>query len=161
MEIDFKKIRPLAGDRRNGFEEFCCQMAEKNVENVFPQNLVPHNFHRKEGKSGDAGVECYYVLPDGAEWGWQAKYFVDSLGSTQWSQIDKSVKAALDGHSRLAQYTICLPINLTDARVKGKLCQQDHWEKHKKKWIEWAQNKGQGANTCCGENMSYESSSWS
>src|SRR4030042_115836 len=92
MEIEFKKIRPLNGDRKLGFEELCCQLAEIDVEREMEQQFVPANFHRKEGKAGDAGVECYYVLPNGDEWGWQAKYFIDGVGPSQWKKIDESVK---------------------------------------------------------------------
>ena len=54
-------------------------------------------------------------FPDGAEWGFQAKFFVSKPDSSEWGQIDKSVKRALDTHPKLSRYTICLPIDRADA----------------------------------------------
>ena len=92
IEIDFTKIRPLQGDRRHGFEEFCCQLAKLEIREKFPYQFIEACFNRKDGKGGDAGVECYYVFPDGTEWGWQAKYFIDVLADSQWRQVDDSVE---------------------------------------------------------------------
>ena len=68
--IDWKAIRPLNGSRAKGFEELCAQLARSES----PDGT---RFERKG--TPDAGVECYTILSDGGEWGWQAKYF-DSLG---------------------------------------------------------------------------------
>lgn len=62
--------------------------------------------------SPDAGVECYATFRDGREWGWQAKYF-DILGNSQWAQLDKSVRTALEKHPQLVRYYVCVPIDLT------------------------------------------------
>ena len=70
------------------------------------------SFERKG--TPDAGVECYCILKDGDEWGWQAKYF-DTLGTSQWSQLDKSVKTALDKHPKLVRYFVCIPLDRPDA----------------------------------------------
>lgn len=86
----------------------------------------------------DAGVECYTTLPDGSEWGWQAKYF-DALGDSQWSQLDKSVKTALDKHPSLVRYFVCIPLNRPDARTNGRKSAMDRWNKHIKKWNGWAE----------------------
>jgi len=143
MDIDFKQIRPLNGDPKNGFEEFCCQMAEEDVKSQKGSDFVCQRFFRKEGKGGDAGVECYYALPDGAEWGWQAKYFIHGVGDSQWRQIDKSVETALKRHPRLERYTVCLPVNLTDFRSPKKKSQMDRWHEHRKKWTQLSSGNGQ------------------
>lgn len=88
----------------------------------------------------DAGVECYAVLNDGTEWGWQAKYF-DTLGDAQWSQIDKSVQTALNKHPRLIRYFICIPLDLPDARLSGKMSARQRWDKHVQKWEKWASDR--------------------
>lgn len=134
MDIDFKEIRGLNGDKRLGFEELCCQLfsleppAEGSV------------FQRKEGAGGDAGIESFWELPGGEEHGLQAKYFFD-LKSNQWRQIDNSVKQALDKHPNLSVYIICLPIDLTDKRIKGQKSQRDQWEEHNDKWNTWCSDK--------------------
>ena len=79
MTLDWRSIKPLNGSRADGFEELCTQLARTESPNGA-------KFERKGAP--DAGVECFCVLQDGSEWGWQAKYF-NTLGQSQWSQIDK------------------------------------------------------------------------
>ena len=90
----------------------------------------------------DAGVECYCVLSDGNEWGWQAKYFVSPLTNTQWQQLDGSIKTALDKHPRLVRYYVCVPRNRSDARVPNQTSELDRWNDHVAKWQDWAIDRG-------------------
>ena len=83
--------------------------------------------------SPDAGVECFCVMPDGSEWGWQAKYF-GTLGPSQWSQLDESVKTALDRHSSLVRYYICTPLDRPDSRVHNQKSALERWNDHVQKW---------------------------
>ena len=87
----------------------------------------------------DGGVECYAVLPDKSEWGWQAKYF-DTLGDSQWTQLDKSVKKALEKYPQLRHYYVCVPLDLPDARIDGKQSARQRWNKHVEKWTGWAED---------------------
>jgi hypothetical protein len=103
MSIDWLNIRPLNGSQRTAFEELCCQLAE--YEEASPGST----FIRKGAP--DAGIECYWKLCDGKEWGWQAKFFLSSPDANQWSQIDNSTKTALEKHPNLEKYTICLPLD--------------------------------------------------
>ena len=78
MALDWKAIHPSNNrSQAQAFEELCAQLARAET----PRNA---EFNRKG--SPDAGVECFCILPDSSEWGWQAKYF-DALGTSQWSQI--------------------------------------------------------------------------
>jgi hypothetical protein len=138
-DIDFRRIRSVDGSQRTGFEELCCQIAE--LEKERESRLVSARYYRKAGEGGDAGVESYYVLPDGDEWGWQAKYFF-RLGKKQWEEMDRSVSSVLEKHSRLVHYIICLPIDFSESRKKKELSQRDHWNRHVEKWTEWAGAKG-------------------
>lgn len=134
--VDFSKIRIYKGSQNGGFEEFICQLARRNV----PSN--PLEFRRIEGSGGDGGIECYWEQKDGYKIGYQAKYFLKS-GQIDWTQIDKSVKQALDSHPTLIRYVVALPCDLTDKRginIQGKTG-WDSWEKHKKKWVSWAAEK--------------------
>ncbi len=142
VEIDFNKIRPLNNSRNEGFEELCCQLARLELQDLYSDAFDSTKFHRKGGKAGDAGVECYYSFPDGSEWGWQAKYFIDELAKSQWPQMDRSVKRALEKHPRLVKYIICLPVNLSDARTSGRLSQKDRWNERVEKWTKWADELG-------------------
>ena len=132
MSIDWNAIHPINGSQANAFEELCAQLARAES----PKNA---RFERKG--SPDAGVECFSILPDSSEWGWQAKYF-DSLGPSQWSQLDKSVKSALDKHPALVRYYVCAPMDRPDARVSGQKSAMERWDEHVQKWNEWVQDTG-------------------
>ena len=127
MNLDWKAIRSLNGSQAEGFEELCAQLARAELPSdaKFERKSVP-----------DAGVECYCVQPDGTEWGWQAKYF-DSLGSSQWSQLDHSVKTALDKHPALVRYFVCVPMDRPDARIEGQKSAMQRWDEHVEKWQCW------------------------
>ena len=87
-------------------------------------------------------MECYCVFPDGREWGWQAKYFLSALGNSQWQQIDRSVRTALQKHPNLVRYYICVPRNRSDARNPKQQSEMDRWNKRVAKWQAWAQDRG-------------------
>lgn len=129
--IDWNAIRPLNGSRAKGFEELCAQLAraESPAGSYFERKGTP-----------DAGVECYTILGDGSEWGWQAKYF-DGLGDSQWTQIQDSVARALEKHPRLVRYFICIPIDRPDARINGRMSAKERWDTHVKTWTDWASSR--------------------
>jgi hypothetical protein len=130
--IDWHAIRPLNGSRAQGFEELCAQLAAAE--------LPPGGRFERKG-TPDAGVECYSVFEDGSEWGWQAKYF-DNLGGAQWSQLDDSVKTALDKHKSLVRYYVCIPLDRPDARIPRQKSARDRWDDHVQKWANWATTHG-------------------
>ena len=128
MNLDWKAIRPLHGDKAKGFQELCVQLAR--TESPANAEFIPKG-------NPDAGVECYCVLGDGSEWGWQTKYF-DTLEQSQWSQIDRSVKKALTKHPSLRRYFICVPMDRPDARIRGRKSALQRWDEHVKKWQGWS-----------------------
>lgn len=132
MTLDWNSIRPLNGGRDKGFEELCAQLARAEAPSgsAFVRKGTP-----------DAGVECYAILSDGTEWGWQSKY-VDNLGNSQWSQIDKSIKTALKKHPKLVRYFVCVPLDRADARIDGRKSAKDRWDDNVAKWSGWASNLG-------------------
>ncbi len=132
VTLDWNNIIPLNGSQYKGFEELCAQLARAEV---------PDGAHFVRKGTPDAGVECYAILRDGSEWGWQAKYF-HTLGNSQWSQIDKSVRTALEKHPRLVRYYICMPLDLPDARIEGRKSAKDKWEEYVQRWKELASEKG-------------------
>jgi hypothetical protein len=131
VTLDWNSIRPLNGGRDKGFEELCAQLAraESPSRSTFVRKGTP-----------DAGVECYAILSDGAEWGWQSKY-VDGLGDSQWSQIDESIKTALEKHPKLVRYFVCVPVDRADARIEGRKSAKERWGEHVEKWTKWASDK--------------------
>ena len=132
MEVDWRSIRPLNGDRAEGFEELCSQLARYEAP-------AGSRFERKG--SPDAGVECYATLEDGAEWAWQAKYF-DKLEDSQWSQIDGSVRTALAKHPKITRYMVCCPLDMPDARIGGRLSARERWDRHVARWAAAATEAG-------------------
>jgi hypothetical protein len=133
MTNELEKIRTWNGSEDEAFEELCCQLAE------YEQVPSGSTFIRKAPP--DAGVECFWQLPNGDEYGWQAKYFLHPPDNGQWKEIDESVKTVLEKHSRIISYIICLPIDRPDARVDNKASFLDKWTDHTLKWKEWAKGK--------------------
>ena len=134
QNIDWNNIRPLNHSQKNSFEELVCQLARNDRF----ENAV--SFVRKG--SPDAGVECFWVLSNFKEIAYQAKFFTSPLSSTQWGELDKSIKTALDKHSNLCKYIVSIPQDRADARIEGKTSFLDKWNQSVLKWKNWAQAQG-------------------
>ena len=133
MNLNWHSIRAIDGSQAKGFEELIAQLActETPTDARFERVGAP-----------DAGVECYCVLEDGSEWGWQAKYFTSALNNSQWAQLDDSVKTALDKHPALTRYYVCIPWDRSDARIPSRKSAMQRWDEHVSKWQGWAQERG-------------------
>jgi len=129
VSVNWNNIRHLNGSQEKAFEELCCQLA---ASEDYPDKAT---FWRVAAP--DAGVECYWRLPDGKEHGWQAKFFRSPPVNQQWGQLDKSVKTALTKHHRLVRYTVCLPIDRSAPCIEGRQSFMDKWETHVRKWKGW------------------------
>ncbi len=130
--IDWRRIRPIRGNRSDGFEELCCQLARLEIP--------PGSYFERKGVP-DGGVECFSEVADGQEWGWQAKY-VFEFGNSQISELDRSIRRALTTHPQLTKYFVCLPIDLADPRLQGKEFATDRWKKWVAKWKAEAKKEG-------------------
>ena len=132
-DINFQNIRPVDGDQHAGFEELCTQLA-------YLATSIEEKFYRK-GSGGDAGVECYRECEDGAETGWQAKYLFQWESSLE-SQLNNSIKTALEKHPQLVEYVVCLPFDLPDSRSRRRTSALQKWLKWREKWIGFAAKRG-------------------
>lgn len=130
MAVEWNKLRHWDNSRNIAFEMLVCQLAEYEP--------VPDGSTFVKKGAPDAGVECYWQLPDGRELGWQAKFFTSSPTSQQWTQVDSSVKKALDKHPNLQSYTICMAVDRPDARIEGESSFLDRWNDRERKWKCWA-----------------------
>ena len=130
--ISLHDVRPLNGKQAEGFEELCAQLARAEA---------PAGGHFVRKGAPDAGVECFVILEDGSEWGWQAKYF-NQLGAKQWQQLDESVETALAKHPALVRYFVCVPLNRPDARLGKQQSALQTWDSHVRKWTGWAATAG-------------------
>jgi hypothetical protein len=140
VSVNWDNIRPLNGSQQLAFEELCCQLAASEPysnDSTFWRVSAP-----------DAGVECYWCLPDGKEHGWQAKFFRSPPTGQQWQQLDRSVKTALAKHPRLIRYTVCLPIDRSAPHTKGKKSFMDNWDAHVRKWEKWGKRKRDSLKIC-------------
>ena len=116
--VDWDRLRPGA-DARKSFEDLCCLLAEREP--------APDGSEFMRLAPPDGGVECLWRLLDGQEWGWQAKYFRTAPNSSQWKQIDKSVRSALESNPRLTRYVVCAPSDRTKAG-------EDRWNRLVEQW---------------------------
>ncbi len=134
VHINWNNIRLINNSLNEGFEEFVAQLARKETINKQKEFI-------RKGKP-DAGLECLWILEDGTEWGWQAKYFISSLGPAQWTQIEESTKTAIEKHPKLKKYIIAIPLDPADAKIKGQTSLLDKWSKKKVAWEKLASEQG-------------------
>jgi hypothetical protein len=134
MPLEWNNLRTWHGSQASAFEELCCQLA------AFEEHPPGSTFVRKG--TPDAGVECFWTLKTGEEKCWQAKFFTSPPSSSQWGEIDSSVRTALDKHPAICSYTICLPIDRSDARLGDTKSFLDRWNERVQKWDKWAKEKG-------------------
>jgi len=133
VPFEWGSLRTWRGLQQLAFEELCCQLAD--AEDI-PSGS---KFIRKGAP--DAGVECFWKLINGDEYGWQAKYF-RKAEEIDWGQMDDSVQTAIEKHPKLIQYTFCLPMDRPDARVDGQRSCLDKWNERVEKWRELANKNG-------------------
>jgi len=134
VHINWNNIRLINNSLNEGFEEFVAQLARKETINKQKEFI-------RKGKP-DAGLECLWILEDATEWGWQAKYFISSLGPAQWKQIEESTKTAIEKHPKLKKYIIAIPLDPADAKIKGQTSLLDKWSKKKVAWEKLASEQG-------------------
>ncbi len=131
---EWAKIRAFDGSQETAFEALCKQLAGCESYAADAEFIPKGN--------PDTGIECFWKLGTGEEHGWQAKFFLASPQASQWRQLDESVKSALAKHAQLRRYTVCLPIDLPDARVQDTHSARQQWDKHVVKWKSWARGHG-------------------
>jgi hypothetical protein len=133
ITLPWQNLREWDGSVRKAFEQMCNQFA--SCEDVAEGcRFVPV-------AAPDGGVECYWVYPNGSEWAFQAKFWT-SPEQVDFSQLDSSIRKALQKHPRLIRYTVCLPIDRPDPRIPNESWLKDKWDIHEAKWKSWATAKG-------------------
>ena len=122
VQINFSEIRPHGGSQYRAFEELCFQLIPSLETYPEGTKLLRHG-------TPDEGVEAIAVLPNGDVRAWQAKFFF-KLRSGEFSQMDRSVKEALDSQPNLKRYVFCIPYNRPAGQVIGRKSAMDRWEEH-------------------------------
>lgn len=132
--VDFRQIRTHQGAQHRGFEELCFQLLPDLSD-------LPSTARVDRHGTPDGGVEFLATLQDGSVQGWQAKYLF-KLDSSEFAQMDRSVKSALDSQPGLTRYTFCLPYNRPAGDVPGAQSAMERWHGRRKKWERWAADRG-------------------
>jgi hypothetical protein len=105
---DFRAIRSWRGSQDQAFEELCYQLRDPTPDKA---ELV------KTG-APDGGLEWYFRLANGVEWGWQVKYTFDI--ETLLGLMEKSLRTVVKGRPQCRRLTFCIPFDLSDQVEKGK-----------------------------------------
>ncbi|SEO12119.1 hypothetical protein SAMN05216436_1355 [bacterium A37T11] len=109
MIIDWNKLQPYKTSKSKSFEQLCYQIA-------FRLYSSQGNFTPVDDSGGGDGVEFYLTMPNGIEWGWQAKYY-EGLArlnvSSRKAAIISSLKRAINKHPKLEIWYLCLAMDLT------------------------------------------------
>lgn len=112
--IDWLKLYK-SDDPKRTFENFCYCIADGLYNKK-------GDFTPVDDKGGGDGVEFYLILPNGDEWGWQAKFFYpdERLRSEKGrrKQIIKSLERACEIHPNLKKWFLCTPGDLNPKEQK-------------------------------------------
>lgn len=130
--VKFSEIRALEGKQDKGFEELCVQLLPILIGEAVQR------MDRIDGRGGDGGVEAIALTVSGQYVGLQSK-FITQLETSQWRQVDSSVRTAVEKHPELTRYIVCAPLDRTPAQLKK-------WAVHVTQWrtlnpnlsVEWA-----------------------
>lgn len=129
--LDFNKLRGGPDGWRGSFERLICQLGEINP----PVDAI--EYRPIDGSGGDGGVEAYWVLRDGREIGYQAK-FHRRVGDIDWSALDNSIKTALSNHPKLFRIIVAMPCDLTDVKNGRGKSAREKWNDRVAIWRGWA-----------------------
>lgn len=128
--MEFSSINEFGKGKSGSFEALMKVLARREQ----PEDAL--EFQPNDGRGGDGGVEAIWIRDDGTKIGYQAKFF-ESLGPSQWAQMDKSVTTALETHPELTKYVFALPFDLTPKRKQkrsGDKSQQEKWDDRVVEW---------------------------
>lgn len=120
-----KTIRSWRGSQDQAFEELCFQLRDPTPKGA---ELI------KTG-APDGGLEWYFKLSNGIEWGWQAKYTFDI--DVLLKLMEKSLKTVVAKRPRCRKLTFCFPFDLSDQPEAGKRKgARQKFEDRQKSWRE-------------------------
>lgn len=111
-KISWSKLEPYSGKTTRSFEELCYQVARRLYGDK-------GTFTPIDDCGGGDGVEFYLSLPDGTEWGWQAKFYYPNprlKDSNRKKSIIGSLKKSLKEHPDLKKWFLCTPTKFTPGK---------------------------------------------
>ena len=133
--IDWSELKTYQGSKWRSFEELCYQIAKGRYGGC-------GRFTSVDDSGGGDGVEFYMTLPNGEQWGWQAKFYhpeprLSVSGREQ--SIKRSLEKACQTHPHLKKWILCTPSDFTPGEqewFENTLCQSipedmsvelEHW----------------------------------
>jgi hypothetical protein len=119
-DINFRNIRKHRSSQNDGFEELTRQL-------VLAEPPDGYRSIENRGPGADGGVEILVRFPDGRVWGWQSKFFTDSFGSSEVTQLKQSFVSALVNFPTLERYVIAIPRNLSGHADGSQDSQTKNW----------------------------------
>lgn len=125
-------IISLNSSQNDAFEELLCQLAKK-------EDIQNKKKFIKVGNP-DGGVECYVILDNDDEIGFQAKWFLSTPQDTQWNQVEHSLKTTLITHPKMVTYYVAIPQDRADPRIPNRISFMDKWNEKVKKWKKFAKD---------------------
>lgn len=125
-------IISLNSSQNDAFEELLCQLAKK-------EDIQNKKKFIKVGNP-DGGVECYVILNNDDEIGFQAKWFLSTPQDTQWNQVEHSFKTTLIKHPKMVTYYVAIPQDRADPRIPKRISFMDKWNEKVKKWKKFAKD---------------------
>lgn len=108
------------------FEMLCNQLFENWCKEEY-SSLIS-SFAVVNGAGGDGGVESYAVLIDGGVIGLQAKWFPNSITSSQFGQIKSSIKTAMKNRPQIKRYIVCVPRDLASTKANSEVPEDKRWK---------------------------------
>lgn len=112
----FEKFNNQGLGDKDAFEELCCQLFETWGIHTMNFNST-WTYLDIRGNGGDGGIEAYWHdTCSGGYIGVQAKWFRESITSTQYRQIKESIATTKELRQSLTKYIVCVPHNLTSLR---------------------------------------------
>ena len=104
---------------QEAFETLCNQLFERFLKRKYKEILV--KFRVINGAGGDGGIEAYGELVSGEIIAVQAKWFRDTLKSSEIDQIRNSITTAKDLRPQIKEYIICIPHDVSSLKYgRGK-----------------------------------------
>ena len=121
-KVDWSQLEAYQGSKWRSFEELCYQIAKGRYGGR-------GRFTSVDDSGGGDGVEFYMTLPNGDQWGWQAKFYHPDIRlsvSNRKQSIEGSLKKACQTHTHLKKWILCTPSDFTPGEqdwFENTLCQ--------------------------------------
>ena len=110
------------------FETLCNQLFENWCKSEYSNTIS--SFAVVNGAGGDGGVESYLTLIDDTIVGLQAKWFPNTIGSSEIGQIRNSIKTAMRIRPNIIRYIVCVPRDLasqTSRTIESGNSEDNRW----------------------------------